>query len=83
MPSHQMFFAALGALPAAVALLTALRWPDGVTCPHCGSAQVGGHGRYERCPDLRAIAVRRAAGPSCSPPARRSRAAAFHCPIGW
>jgi Transposase zinc-ribbon domain len=38
MPSRDQFFAALGSLPAAVALLTALRWPDGVTCPHCGSA---------------------------------------------
>jgi transposase-like protein len=52
MPSRESFFAALGSLPAAVALLTALRWPDGVTCPHCGSSRVGGHGRYRRCPDL-------------------------------
>jgi transposase-like protein len=49
MPSREAFFAALGSLPAAVALLTALRWPDGVTCPHCGSSHVGGHGRYRRC----------------------------------
>jgi hypothetical protein len=53
MPSLDAFFAALGSLPAAVALLTALRWPDRVTCPHCGSGHVGGHGRYARCPDLR------------------------------
>lgn len=52
MPSRDAFFAALGSLPAAVALLTTLRWPDGVTCPHCRSAHVGGHGRYARCPDL-------------------------------
>jgi transposase-like protein len=52
MPSPDQFFAALGSLPAAVALLTALRWPEGITCPHCGSATVGGHGRYERCRDL-------------------------------
>jgi transposase-like protein len=52
MPSRESFFAALGSPPAAVALLTALRWPDGVTCPHCGSSRVGGHGRYRRCPDL-------------------------------
>jgi transposase-like protein len=52
MPSREAFFAALGSLPAAVALLTALRWPNAVSCPHCGSSQVGGHGRYRRCPDL-------------------------------
>ena len=52
MPSRETFFAALGSLPAAVALLTALRWPDRVTCPHCGGSRVGGHGRYRRCPDL-------------------------------
>jgi transposase-like protein len=52
MPSREAFFVALGALPAAVALLTALRWPNGVTCPHCGSSNVGGHGRYARCRDL-------------------------------
>jgi transposase-like protein len=52
MPSREDFFAALGSLPAAVALLTALRWPDGITCPGCGSSRVGGHGRYARCPDL-------------------------------
>jgi transposase-like protein len=52
MPSQESFFAALGSLPAAVALLTALRWPHGVTCPHCGRAAVGGHGRYDRCRDL-------------------------------
>jgi transposase-like protein len=52
MPSQGAFFAALGSLPAAVALLTALRWPDRVTCPHCCSTRVGGHGRYDRCRDL-------------------------------
>jgi len=52
MPSRESFFAALGSLPAAVALLTALRWPDTVTCPHCGSSLVGGHGRYRRCREL-------------------------------
>jgi transposase-like protein len=52
MPSRDAFFAALGSLPAAVALLTALRWLDGITCPHCGSSTVGGHGRYNRCRDL-------------------------------
>jgi transposase len=52
MPSRETFFAALGSLPAAVALLTALRWPDQVTCPHCGSSHVGGHGCYARCPAL-------------------------------
>jgi hypothetical protein len=52
MPSRDQFFAALGSLPAAVALLTALRWPDGLTCPHGGSAAVGGHGRSNRCRDL-------------------------------
>jgi len=52
MPSRDSFFAALGSLPAAVALLTALRWPQTVACPRCGSAAVGGHGRYDRCPDL-------------------------------
>jgi len=52
MPSRDAFFAALGSLPAAIALLTALRWPQGITCPHCGSAAVGGHGRYDRCRDL-------------------------------
>jgi transposase-like protein len=52
MPSRDAFLPALGSLPAAVALLPALRWPDGVTCPHCGSTQVGGHGRYWRQPAL-------------------------------
>jgi transposase-like protein len=52
MHSREEFFAALGSLPAAVALLTALRWPDGITCPDCGSSRVGGHGRYARCPDV-------------------------------
>jgi transposase-like protein len=52
MPSRDQFFAALGSLPAAVALLTALRWPAAVTCPHCGSSHVGGHGRYARRPAL-------------------------------
>jgi transposase-like protein len=62
MPSRETFFAALGQLPAAVALLTALRWPDRVTCPYCGSARVGGHGRYLRCrhlPRYRCKACRR------------------------
>jgi transposase-like protein len=52
MPSRDAFFAALGSLPAAVALLTALRWPEGICCPHCASTQVGGHGRYWRQPAL-------------------------------
>jgi transposase-like protein len=52
MPSRDAFFAALGSLPAAIALLTALRWPDALTCPYCGSADVGGHGRYHRGRDL-------------------------------
>jgi transposase-like protein len=52
MPSREALFAALGSPPAAVVLLTALRWPTGVTCPHCGSSQVGGHGRYTRGRDL-------------------------------
>jgi transposase-like protein len=52
MPSRDSFFAALGSLPAAVALLTALRWPQQVSCPRCGSSEVGGHGRYDRCPHL-------------------------------
>jgi transposase-like protein len=52
MPSRDAFFAALGSLPAAVALLTALRWPKQVACPRCGSADVSGHGRYDRCPAL-------------------------------
>jgi transposase len=52
MGSQERFFAALGSVPAAVALLQALRWPDGVTCPHCQSRDVGGHGRYQRNPAL-------------------------------
>jgi hypothetical protein len=52
MPSRESFFAALGSLPAAVALLTALRCPDGVAGPHCGSRHVGGHGHNARCRDL-------------------------------
>jgi len=52
MPSRDLFFAALGSLPAAVALLTALRWPAGVRCPHCDSLDIGGHGRYWRQPEL-------------------------------
>jgi hypothetical protein len=48
----RVFFVALGSLPAAVALLTALRRPDGVTCAHYGSAHVGGHERYRRCREL-------------------------------
>lgn len=52
MPSRDAFFAALGSLPAAIALLTLLRWPQGIVCPHCGSTAVGGHGRYDRCRHL-------------------------------
>ena len=52
MTSQAQFYAALGSPPAAVALLTHLRWPDGVTCPHCASPEVGGHGSYWRDPDL-------------------------------
>ena len=55
MPSRDAFFAALGSLPAAIALLTLLRWPQGIACPHCGSTSVGGHGRYGRCRDLRSV----------------------------
>jgi transposase-like protein len=76
MPSRDQFFAALGSLPAAVALLTALRWPDGVTCPHCGAAAVGGHGRYNRCRDLpryRCKACRRTFMLTTGTPLARSR----------
>jgi transposase-like protein len=76
MPSQESFFAALGSLPAAVALLTALRWPDGVTCPHCGRAAVGGHGRYDRCRDLprdRCKACRRTFMLTTGTPLARSR----------
>lgn len=52
MRSQEAFFAALGSIPAAAALLQQLRWPDGVLCPHCQSAEVGGHGRYHRNPAL-------------------------------
>jgi len=76
MPSRDQFFAALGSLPAAVALLTALRWPHGVTCPHCGRAAVGGHGRYDRCRDLpryRCKACRRTFMLTTGTPLARSR----------
>jgi transposase-like protein len=49
MPPREPFFAGLGSLPAAIALLAALRGPDEVTCHHVGSSTVGGHGRYDRC----------------------------------
>jgi transposase-like protein len=52
MPSRDASYAALGLLPAAVALLTALRWTDGVTCPYCASVYLGGHARYWRQPAL-------------------------------
>jgi hypothetical protein len=52
MPSRDAFFAARGSLPAAVALLTALRWPARIRCPHCDSPDIGGHGRYWRQPAL-------------------------------
>ncbi len=52
MRSQEAFFAALGSLPAAVALLHGLRWPEHVTCPHCESPEIGGHGRYHRNPAL-------------------------------
>jgi hypothetical protein len=52
MGSQEAFFAALGAVPAAAALLQSLRWPDGVRGPHCGSADIGGNGRYHRNPAL-------------------------------
>jgi hypothetical protein len=58
MPSRDQFFAALGSPPVAIALLTALRWPQGIACPHCGRATVGGHGRYNRCRDLPPALVR-------------------------
>ena len=29
----------------------ALRWPEGVTCPHCGSDQMAKHGRDQTQPD--------------------------------
>jgi transposase-like protein len=76
MPSRDQFVAELGSLLAAVALLTALRWPDGVTCPHCGSAAVGGHGRYNRCRDLpryRCKACRRTFMLTTGTPLARSR----------
>ena len=41
MCSPALFFVALGHAPSAVALLTALRWPDGVTCPYCGGRDIG------------------------------------------
>jgi hypothetical protein len=83
MPSQESFFAALGSLPAAVALLTALRWPDGVTCPHCGSAPWAATGAITDVVICPAIAVRRVAGPSCSPPGRPWLAVASPCPTGW
>ena len=52
MRSQEAFFAALGAVPAAVALLLQLRWPEGVLCPHCSSREIRGHGRYHRNPAL-------------------------------
>ena len=52
MTSQAHFYAARGSPPAAVALLTQLRWPDGVTCPHCEGRDIGGHGSYWRDPDL-------------------------------
>jgi len=76
MPSRDPFFAALGSLPAAVALLTPLRWPHGVTCPQCGPAAVGGHGRYDRCRDLpryRCKACRRTFMLTTGTPLARSR----------
>jgi transposase-like protein len=76
MPSRESFFAALGSLPAAVALLTALRWPDGITCPHCGRAAVGGHGRYDRCralPRYRCKACHRTFMLTTGSPLARSR----------
>lgn len=36
MPSRDLFFAPLDSLPAAIAPLTGLRRPDGVTCRHSG-----------------------------------------------
>jgi transposase-like protein len=51
MTSQAHFYAALASPPAA-ALLTQLRWPDGVICPHCGGSDIGGHGSYWRGPDL-------------------------------
>ena len=52
MTSQAQFYAALGSAPAAVALFTQLRWPDGVICPHCEGRDIGGHGSYWRDPDL-------------------------------
>jgi len=52
MTSQAHFYAALASPPAAVALFTQLRWPDGVTCPHCEGREIGGHGSYWRDPDL-------------------------------
>jgi hypothetical protein len=79
MPSREEFFAALGSFPAAVAVLTALRWPDGVACPHCGSSKVGGHGRYVRCRDLPRYRSKAALGrlslSQLRPPSPRSIAA--------
>lgn len=78
MPSRDAFFAALGSLPAAIALLTLLRWPQGIVCPHCGSPAVGGHGRYDRCRHLpryrcKAKACRRTFMLTTGTPLARSR----------
>lgn len=29
-------------LQVAAALRQSLRWPDGITCPHCGGPEIGG-----------------------------------------
>jgi len=76
MCSREVFFAALGHLPSAVALLIGLRWPEGPQCPHCGSKRIGGHGRYHRNPDvprMRCKACRRTFLPTTGTPLARSR----------
>lgn len=76
MCSQDLFFAALGSRPAAVSLLIALRWPDGVTCVHCSSRRVGGHGQYHRDPTLprfRCKTCQRTFLPITGTPLERSR----------
>jgi hypothetical protein len=59
MPSRNEFFAALGSLPAAIALLIALRWPEGILCHHRGSSTVGGHGAAWCAPShTRSLSIR-------------------------
>jgi transposase-like protein len=79
--SQEAFFAALGAVPAAAQLLQALRWPDGVHCPHCDSPDIGGNGRYHRNPALpryRCRACRRRFLLTTGTPLARSRVPLTH-----